>query len=136
EGITISQLGQGSGLLGLPGDYTPPSRFVRAVVLSRAAQPGENGPQAVGQAFHILDSFDITLGTVRSGQAGDSTYELTQWTSACDTKNLVYYFHTYDNRRVRQVELMKSDLDGKRILVIPRQGREDFQNLTPVKAGA
>ena len=70
------------------------------------------------------------------GKSGDATYEFTQWTSASDTKNLIYYFHTYDNRRVQQVELLKTDLDAKRILVIPRHGQEDFQNLTPVKTGA
>jgi len=136
DGVTIQPLGQGSGLFGLPGDFTPPSRFVRAVALSQSAVPGADGPQTVGEAFHILDSFDIPLGTVRSGHAGDATFEYTQWTGASDTKNRVYYFHTYGNRRVQKVELDNVDLDAPQVLTIPKHAAEDVQNLTPSKAGA
>jgi choloylglycine hydrolase len=55
DGLKVSQLGQGSGLLGIPGDFTPPSRFVRAVVISHAAAPVEAGEAAIRQAFHIFD---------------------------------------------------------------------------------
>ena len=61
-GKEIKGLGQGSGMLGLPGDFTPPSRFVRAVAFSKTALPVENAKAGVLQAFHILNQFDIPHG--------------------------------------------------------------------------
>ena len=67
-GIKLAQFGQGSGLRGLPGDFTPPSRFVRAVAFSQSALPSDTAPQAVLEAFHILNNFDIPYGAVRDTQ--------------------------------------------------------------------
>lgn len=132
DGERFSPLGQGSGMYGLPGDFTPPSRFVRAVALSQSAIPGDNGEEAVRQAFHVLDSFDIPLGTVRSATAADSTpREYTQWTSASDTKNRSFYFHSHDNRRIRRVDLKRAELNAAEVVTIPLFDQEDEQNLTP-----
>jgi choloylglycine hydrolase len=107
-GITLSQLGQGSGLRGLPGDFTPPSRFVRAVAFSQSALPSDTAPQAVLQAFHILNNFDIPYGAVRQTENGQTVAEMTTWTSASDLKNLRWYFRTYDDQSIRSVELPKA----------------------------
>lgn len=136
DGVKLGQLGQGSGLHGMPGDFTPASRFVRAVVLGHAAVPGETGEETVRQAFHVLDSFDIPLGSVRPLATDTTDEEYTQWTCASDTKNLTFYFHTHDNRRLRRVELLKADLNAKEIQVIPRHRQEDYQDLTPAQFGA
>ena len=87
-GITLAQFGQGSGLRGLPGDFTPPSRFVRAVAFSQSAIPSATAAQAVLQAFHILNNFDIPYGAVREVHDGQMHAESTTWTSASDLKNL------------------------------------------------
>jgi choloylglycine hydrolase len=131
SGLKVSQLGQGTGLLGLPGDFTPPSRFVRAVVFSQAAVPVETGEEAVRQAFHVLDSFDIPRGTVKAVESGKPSYEYTQWTAASDTQHRSYYFHSLDNRRVRRVDLLKADLNSKHVLTMPLQQDEDIEDLTP-----
>jgi choloylglycine hydrolase len=130
DGPRIGQIGQGSGMLGLPGDFTPPSRFVRAVALSHSVLPGKTGEDAVRQAFHVLDSFDIPLGAVRNVANGNIRCEYTQWTSASDTKNCSFYFHSYDNRRVRRVDLLKADLDAKDIVTIPLDDQSDVEVLT------
>jgi choloylglycine hydrolase len=65
DGVELAEFGQGSGLRGLPGDFTPPSRFVRAVALSHAAVAGRTGADAVLEAFPILVSFDSPRGAVR-----------------------------------------------------------------------
>ena len=65
DGKAIKGLGQGSGMLGIPGDFTPPSRFVRAVAFSKSALPVETAREAVLQAFHILNQFDIPKGAAR-----------------------------------------------------------------------
>ncbi len=131
DGERFSPLGQGSGLFGLPGDFTPPSRFVRAVALSTSAIPGETGADAIHQAFHVLDSFDIPVGAVRSASADKGPTDYTQWTSASDTKNRSFYFHTHDNRRIRRVDLLQANLNAGEIVSIPLHDQADEQDLTP-----
>jgi choloylglycine hydrolase len=119
DGKRFSPLGAGSGLLGLPGDYTPPSRFVRAAVLTATARPLANAEDAVFEAFRILDSFNIPLGSLAPAdkQAGDIA-GATQITTASDLTNRVLYFHTVANREVRMIDLKKIDFSrpGQRII--------------------
>jgi len=107
-GIKLAQFGQGSGLRGLPGDFTPPSRFVRAVAFSQSAIPSDTAPQTVLQAFHILNNFDIPFGAVREVDNGQIHAESTTWTSASDLKNLRWYFKTYGDQSIHSVDLAKS----------------------------
>jgi choloylglycine hydrolase len=92
----------------LPGDFTPPSRFVRAVAFSQSAIPSATAAQAVLQAFHILNNFDIPYGAVREVDNGQMHAEATTWTSASDLKNLRWYFRTYDDQSIRSVDLAKA----------------------------
>jgi choloylglycine hydrolase len=108
DGVKLAQFGQGSGMRGLPGDFTPPSRFVRAVAFSQSAVRSDTAAQAVLQAFHILNNFDIPLGAVREVDNGQMHAEATTWTSASDLKNLRWYFRTYDDQSIRSVDLAKA----------------------------
>jgi choloylglycine hydrolase len=133
DGVTLAPFGQGSGLMGLPGDFTPPSRFVRAVALSKDAVPGKDAEATVNVAFHILNSFDIPLGAVRPPVGSKAPFEKTEWTSASDLKNRKYYFHTYDDRQVRSVGLDEFDLDAKEPTTIPLDnGDGAIETLSPV----
>ena len=118
SGMRISGLGQGSGMLGLPGDFTPPSRFVRAVAFTQSAVPVETAREGVLQAFHILNQFDIPKGTAKETTRDGDTYDYTPWTAASDLRNLRYYFHTFENRRIRMVDLKQMDPDAKRVKTI------------------
>jgi choloylglycine hydrolase len=106
DGVKLSQLGQGAGMHGLPGDFTPPSRFVRAVAFTQSVLPSDTADGAVLSAFHILNQFDIPRGSVRDKTDGE--IELTQWTTVSDTKNLRWYFKTYDDETIRVVDLKKA----------------------------
>jgi choloylglycine hydrolase len=106
--IKLAQLGQGSGLRGIPGDFTPPSRFVRAVAFTQSAIRSDTAAQAAQQAFHILNNFDIPYGAVREGEAGQMHAEATIWTSASDLKNLRWYFKTYGDQSIHSVDLGKA----------------------------
>jgi choloylglycine hydrolase len=110
-------------MLGLPGDFTPPSRFVRAVAFTQSALPVPTATEGMLQAFHILNQFDIPKGAARGTQQGMGVADSTLWTSAADLSNLRYYFHTYDNRQIRMVDLKKANLDGEGIRTI-RMARE------------
>jgi choloylglycine hydrolase len=133
DDVPLAPIGQGSGLFGLPGDYTPPARFVRAVALGHLALEGETGEEAAMQLFHVLNSFDIVRGTVAAvGVNGEKSYELTQWTTANNMTDRTFYYHTHDNRRVRRIELMKLDLDGGQLINFRSQPSQDFEDLQPV----
>lgn len=103
--LKLAQLGQGSGMHGLPGDFTPPSRLVRAVAFSQAVVPAPTAAEAVLQVFHILNNFDIPRGAVRETHEGVRNADYTLWTSAADLKNLKWYFKTYNDQTIRSVDL-------------------------------
>lgn len=106
NGNDLSQFGQGSGALGLPGDFTPPSRLIRAAFFNQAVITAKNPMENIKRAFKILNQFDIPRGAVREKQAdGKEIFEETQWTSASDLTGLKYYFHTYENRTIHFVDL-------------------------------
>lgn len=129
-GKEIKGLGQGSGMLGLPGDFTPPSRFVRAVAFSKTAEPVDNAKEAVLQAFHILNQFDIPRGAARGIDHGKEVADYTQWTTAADLKNLRYYFRTFADSRIRMVDLKTVGLDGKEIKTISMKRDEEIEDLS------
>jgi choloylglycine hydrolase len=129
-GKEIKGLGQGSGMLGLPGDFTPPSRFVRAVAFSKSALPVEKARDGVLQAFHILNQFDIPKGAARGIEQGKESSDYTLWTSAADLKNLRYYFRTYHNSRIRMVDLKAADLDVREVRTISMKGEEQIEDVS------
>ncbi len=112
NGKEFSQIGQGSGALGLPGDFTPPSRFVKAAFLANAALPGKDVSEGIGIIFHIMNQFDIPQGAIKGEEAGKVTFDTVQWTSASDLSNARYYYHTYNDRNVRMIDLNKLDLNA------------------------
>lgn len=118
-GQTISPLGQGSGMLGIPGDPTPPSRFVRALALSLAAERRPSGIESVRAAEHVLNNFDIPEGWVRPGKGDATAFEFTQWSVIADLAGRRYYVKTYEDQVLRSVDLMSFDLDGKSVVAAP-----------------
>jgi len=110
DGKSVAPFGSGSGLVGLPGDFTPPSRFVRAAVLTATARPLPTSVDAVFEAFRILDGFNIPVGvTAKPDKIASDIESATQITTAADLKNRRYYFHTMSNREVRMIDLSKID---------------------------
>ena len=116
SGETFTQLGQGSGMQGLPGDFTPPSRFVRAAVFSATAMPEENAEKGIFQIFHILNNFDIPVGVARSEEDGKIFSDRTMLTVARDPQNLRFYYNTYDDQTIRMVNLKLFNLDAEKIM--------------------
>lgn len=114
-GVEFYPFGQGSGMVGLPGDFTPPSRFVRAAIFSRAALPVDTSEQGVFQVFHILNQFDIPRGVAREKTPDGFAADSTEATCVKDPKTLKYYFRTYEDQTIRMVDLNKFDLNAKTI---------------------
>ena len=137
--LTIQPLGGGSGLLGMPGDITPPSRFIRAAAQTMLARRTPDGPETVYEIFRIMDNFNHPLaigeGTVTELQKHDGMRSSTIWTSAMDTRNLVYYYHTQHNRKVRMIDLKRIDFSlvrsGIRHLSLDRVKEQEIEDITP-----
>jgi len=77
--------------------------------------PVATAREGVLQAFHILNQFDIPKGAARGIENGKEVADYTLWTSVSDLKNHRYHFRTFDNSRIRMIDLEKMDLDGKEV---------------------
>ena len=116
---TIEQLGEGSGMLGIPGDATPPSRFVRVSANILSARKVPSGIESVRLAEHILNGFDIPVGVVQNAaNEQQEAVDYTQWSTVADMKNDVYYVKTYEEQILRGVAFKDLDLDAKELLTI------------------
>ena len=134
--LDFKPLGGGSGMIGLPGDFTPPSRFVRAVAFAKTARPTADGPETMYEVFRILDNFNVPLGAAEGEGASkiEGMRSATIWTTAYDTRNLVMHYHTMHNRRVRQVDLKQIDFGSLTEIVrlpLDVEKRQDILDVTP-----
>jgi choloylglycine hydrolase len=118
---TVPSIGQGSGLLGLPGDFTSPSRFVRATLFSQWATPQKTALDAVNLGFHLLNTFDIPDGLVQSrpDEKNVSHIETTEWVIVHDKTHLKTYFRGYKSLRIQMVDLKKIDFTKGGFKTVP-----------------
>lgn len=108
--IKLAAFGAGSGFLGLPGDVTPPSRFVRAAFYQTTAPQQSTAIGAVNQSFQILNNFDIPIGIeFQAGQTPTDIPSATQWTSSADLSNRRLYYRTMYNSAIRCFDLKTID---------------------------
>ncbi len=104
--LTLRSPGIGSGMAGLPGDITPPSRFVRAAMMSASAPELADAQETVLYSFKILNAFEIPIGLELEGKKNPTgLLTATQWTSASDMTNGKIYFKTMIDARIRCVDL-------------------------------
>ncbi len=111
NGHQIDSFGAGSGWLGIPGDPTPPSRFIRALAYSMTPVPQPKGIKSVRLVEHIMNNFDLPKGIIRDAKSDEADY--TQWTAIADMADRVYYVKTYDNQQLQAIALKDFDLDAK-----------------------
>lgn len=109
----LTPYSRGMGAMGLPGDFSSASRFVRAAFVRQNAVSEGDEMASVGQFFHILGAVEQVRGCVR---LEDGRLELTAYTSCINLDRGVYYYTTYDNRAISAVDLHKCDLDGGSLL--------------------
>ncbi len=139
ENLDFSPIGVGSGFLGIPGDYTPPSRFVRAVAYTQTARKTPDGNETIYEIFRILDNFNLPIGSTEGTEAKSEKdtgmRSDTQWTTAADTTNLKLYYHTQNNRLVRMVDLKNIDFSsaGPEIRHFPldKKKEQTIEDVTP-----
>lgn len=126
DGLSFAALGQGSGLLGLPGDSTPPSRFVQtAAALHLAIKPAD-AREAITLAQKILNRVDIPVGLVRDpGPEGTAHGDRTQWAVIRDHTNRTMYWRSYHDMTLRSFDLRQAPLSpGEPIRRMPIERAE------------
>ncbi|MGM9609172.1 MAG: choloylglycine hydrolase [Eubacteriales bacterium] len=116
EDLPLHAYSRGMGALGLPGDLSSQSRFIRVAFVKMHAKSGESEEESVSQFFHILGSVDQQRGCC---DVGDEKYEITLYTSCCNADKGIYYYTTYDNHQITAVDLHHAEPDGTRLVRYP-----------------
>lgn len=114
--VSLSTYSKGMGALGLPGDLSSQSRFVRAAFVKMNSVSGNSEAESVSQFFHILGAVDQQRGCCESG---NGTYETTIYTSCCNNEKGIYYYTTYENHQITAVDMHKENLEGTRLVRYP-----------------
>jgi choloylglycine hydrolase len=107
--LELSPFGMGGGSRGLPGDFTPPSRFVRMAFYLQNALPQATSAEAVGTMFHFLNNFDIPVGSAKPpADTAEASPDFTTWTSVSQLKAPAFHWKTYGDQTVRVIDLSQA----------------------------
>ncbi len=125
--LDLKTYSRGMGAIGLPGDASSMSRFVRAVFVKMNSVSGDSERTSVSQFFHILKSVEMPRGCVR---AEKQLFAITIYSSCCNTDRGIYYYTTYDNSRIHAVDMHKENLQGSTLIQYPlkKEERIEYQN--------
>jgi penicillin V acylase-like amidase (Ntn superfamily) len=122
DALDLGTYSRGMGGLGLPGDLSSMSRFVRAAFTKLNSLSGSGEAESVGQFFHILGSVEQVRGCCEVAQ---DKYEITIYTSCFNADKGVYYYTTYNNRRITAVDMHRENLDSDSLARYPMLDKED-----------
>ena len=114
--LTFQPYCNGMGAMGLPGDLSSPSRFVKAAFTKLNSVCGNSEAESVSQFFHILGSVTQQRGCV---QVGEDKYMTTLYTSCCNMDTGVYYYTTYGNSQISGVDMYQENLEGTELVSYP-----------------
>lgn len=123
EQLPLSTYCLGMGGLGLPGDLSSMSRFVRAAFTKMNSVSGDSEEESVSQFFHILGSVDQQRGC---SEDEDGKYEITLYTSCCNAATGAYYYTTYNNHQITAVDMHRVDLDSADLKRYPLEDKEQI----------
>ena len=98
----------GLGALGLPGDFSSPSRFIKATFVKYKSKLGSSEKENVNQFFHILNSVAMPKGCVL---VRDGEYEYTRYSSCCNVDKGIYYYKTYDDFNIKKIDMNSFDFN-------------------------
>ena len=130
--LSLPVISRGMGAMGLPGDLSSQSRFVRAAFASLNSVSGDSEAESVSQFFHILGTVAQINGCC---DLGNGQCEKTIYTSCCNASRGIYYYKTYESHRICAVDIHSEDPDGSTLLRWPlqRDMKVEFQNKTALQ---
>lgn len=114
--ISLNSYSRGMGALGLPGDLSSGSRFVRASFIKLNSVSGSSEEESISQFFHIMGSIDQQRGCC---DLGDRKYEITIYTCCCNADKGIYYYTTYNNHQISAINMFHEQLDGTELIRYP-----------------
>ena len=114
--LSLTPYSRGMGMLGMPGDLSSASRFVRAAFTKLHSVSGTSESESISQFFHILGSVAQQRGCVHMGEG---KYEITIYTSCCNTDRGIYYYTTYENSQITGVDMHRENLEGQTLSRYP-----------------
>ncbi len=128
DGFTFNPTGHGDGMLGIPGDYTPPSRFVRLAMFEKFVTQQPDAASNLNLCQHVINTFSIPFGIIVDKDANGNivSNESTQWVTFRDLTNRQFYFKTYENPTLRKIDLTKLDFSGKEVKRIAMYGSQEI----------
>lgn len=109
DGIVYTATGQGSGAIGLPGDASPPSRFVKTAFMVHNIVPANDSTELLNLAQHVINNVDLPDGYVRSVENGKTLSDTTQWVVFKDISHKIFYYRTYNDMTLRSIDMGKVD---------------------------
>lgn len=114
--LPLSAYSRGMGAMGLPGDLSSASRFVKATFTKMNSKSGDSESESISQFFHILTSVEQQRGLVHMGKG---LYEYTIYSSCCNADKGIYYYTTYENSQITGVDMHAENLDGTELITYP-----------------
>ena len=114
--VKLTRYSNGMGALGMPGDWSSQSRFVKTAFTKLNSVCGDSEPESVSQFFHILGSVEHQRGCV---DMGNNLYEITLYSSCCNTDKGIYYYRTYENSQITALDMFRENLDEDKVITYP-----------------
>ena len=111
--LNLNAYSRGMGAMGLPGDLSSASRFVKATFTKMNSISGDSESESISQFFHILNSVNQQRGCVHMGE---DKYEITIYSSCCNMDKGIYYYTTYENSQITGIDMYKENLDGSELI--------------------
>lgn len=122
-GVDLQTYSRGMGGLGLPGDLSSMSRFVKVAFTRMNSKSGDSEMESVSQFFHILGSVEQQKGCCH---LGEDKYEFTLYTSCYNANKGIYYYTTYNNHQISAVDMYKADLNSSELIGFTPIEEEQF----------
>ena len=110
--LNLEEYSRGMGAIGLPGDLSSASRFVKATFTKMNSKSGDSESESISQFFHILESVYQQRGCVHMGEG---KYEITIYSSCCNMDKGIYYYTTYENNQISAIDMFKENLDSSEL---------------------
>ena len=121
--LNLQTYSRGMGALGLPGDLSSASRFVRVAFTKMNSRSGDSESESFSQFFHILGSVDQQRGCC---EVAEGKYEITLYTSCCSADTGIYYYTTYENHQISGVDMYRENLDSDTLICYPMLSNEQI----------
>lgn len=124
KAIDLQPYSRGMGAMGLPGDLSSQSRFVRAAFTKLNSLSGTSESESVSQFFHILGTVEQVKGCCR---LGDGKCEVTLYTSCCNTDKGIYYYKTYNSHQITGINMHREKLEDRFLIRYPLIASEQIR---------